>query len=285
MITARMIGQFGNQLFTYVVCKILAERTGLAYSPPIEFVNKRGQPVVWSELPAIVMAPTAGRVLSERKLEGEHVQRICCDHWFDFSSLRSDRPIHIEQGYFQNYSLLVGWKQKMRRDWLAIWGRLPRSDPVAVYLHCRRTDYVPGVDNPNDPSRCCLAATLDDYAACLKEFPDAKRLVVVTDDPGDPFMQEFPKLGLPWAISGLPWDQDWRLLLAAENLVICQSTFSWWAGWLGRAWKIVCPLPKGSFLHPGLGGRRSRFACLPWHPSEPPANYPNPYPDLYPFHA
>jgi len=90
MITARMIGQFGNQLFTYVVCKILAERTGLAYSPPIEFVNKRGQPVVWSELPAIVMAPTAGRVLSERKLEGEHVQRICCDHWFDFSSLRSD---------------------------------------------------------------------------------------------------------------------------------------------------------------------------------------------------
>jgi hypothetical protein len=107
------------------------------------------------------------------------------------------------------------------------------------------------VDNPNNPNAHCLASSIDEYRSCLSHFPDAKRLVIVTDDPNDPFHREFDQLGLPWTISGLTWDQDFLLLASCRWMIMSQSTYSWWAGFLGRAERIVCPLFPGTHWHLG----------------------------------
>lgn len=269
MIYMQFCGQWGNQLFQYVIAKIVAERTGLAYAPPDTFYAKNGDPVRWTGEPLVTMQPTPGRVMQAHR---DGWQRVNAIHWADLDAIDSERPVFMT-GFFQRYELVKPWKEKIRTQWLAISpDRFIATDPDAVYVHVRRTDYVPGQDNPNNYRIHCLAATMDEYARGLAEFPDAKRLVLVTDDPGDAFLQEFSRFGLPCEVSGKRWDEDFLLLASARNLLICQSTFSWWAGWLGRAERIACCVPEGTYWRMGLNAIGSD---RPEHPNLYPDDEPH----------
>jgi hypothetical protein len=196
----------------------------------------------WTGEPIVVAEPTGGVT---RTTGPKHSLRF--DHWCDVGQFGQDtRRITIHHCYAQRYEILQSYRDRIRQDWLRVRVPLPDPEPGDVHLHVRRTDYVPGVDNPNDPQRHCLAATLEDYRDCLTEFPDARRLVVATDDPRDPFMDELRALGLPIEILGGRWDTDWIALAGARQLIIPQSTYSWWAGFLGRAERVVCPIRAGT---------------------------------------
>jgi hypothetical protein len=249
VISVKFTAQIGNQLFQYCVGKILAERTGLAYLPPSAFLDKAGRPVKWSAAPLWTMTPTAGRELAGPPRKYHFNQQLT---WMDWDSFDATKPIAITHGYFQRLENFAGYLDKIR-EWLRIdpaW--FVATDPDAVYVHCRRTDYVDvGLGRPPNRQVQGVATTLDEYRECLREFPDAKRLVVVTDDVRDKFLLQFGRL-LPYTVSGLAWDLDWLLLASARNLLICQSTYSWWAGFLGRAERIVCPVFPGTFWHDGM---------------------------------
>jgi hypothetical protein len=261
MIQLRFIGQFGNQLFQYCFARIVACRTGLGFTPPDAFLTKNGKPVVWSGTPLFQLARCGG----ELRRRGADLLIAAGNH-YDLDTLGHDvRRVRIRTGYFQRYELYRPYKEQIRTDWLRLQVPLIATDPEAVYVHVRRADYVPGVGNPNDPRRHALATTIDEYAACLKHFDDAKRLVLCTDDPHDPFLHEFHRLGLPFSLSGGTWDQDLLLLLSADNLLICQSTYSWWAGFLGRARKIVCPLSRGTLWW--FGATEGQGPTKPDHPN------------------
>ena len=247
-VSVRFMGQFGNQLFQYVGGKIMADITGLYFEPPPTFLTKSGAPATWDKGPLFAMQPTPG----DQPKTGP-LLAYSGEHWIDWNEYQNKGAAKatIRSGYLQRYECLLPWKDKIKNEWLVPQQPFPDIDQDAVHVHCRRADYVPGVDNPNDPSRHGIASTLDEYAACLDKFPDAKRLVVYTDDTRDPWLAEFRKLGLPWSISGGTWDQDFMAMAAAKWLLIAQSTFSWWAGFLGNAEKIVCPLSKGTLWHYG----------------------------------
>jgi len=63
------------------------------------------------------------------------------------------------------------------------------------------------------------------------------------------------KLGLPVRYRSRAWDEDFLFLASARNVIISQSTFGWLAAFLGRASKIACPVPEGSFWHRGMTSR------------------------------
>jgi|GEM_PF-7052489 len=237
----RYIGQWGNQLCQAAVCKILADRTGLPWTPPSGWLTKSGKPLHWAGAPIVEVEGTPG---VQHKGKRHHLH---FDHWCDLAQFGPEcGEITINHCYAQRYEMFQPYRDMIRNCWLKIRVPLLDPDPEAVYCHVRRTDYVPGVDNPNDPARHCLAATLDDYRECLAEFPDAKRLVVATDDPADPFIADMRTLGLPLEVLGGTWDTDWLALASARWLIMPQSTYSWWAGFLGRAERIVCPIRAGT---------------------------------------
>lgn len=249
MITQRYVGQIGNQLIAYVIGKILAEKTGLRYEPPA-FKGKHAEPLVWSGDPFFVPQPTEGKIA-----EGEPVISRC-DQWCDLDAFDDSRPIVLHRGFYQRYELFADYKETIRNDWLRIPDdRFVETDDATCYIHARRRDYVVLDDGqtPPNPAKAGVATTLDEFRACLDLFPDAKRLVVVTDAPADPFHLELRRLGLPVTLSGLPWDQDFLLLASARNVIISQSTFSWLACFLGKAERVVCPVFAGSFWGNGLG--------------------------------
>lgn len=245
MITFRPIGQWGNQLFSYIACKIMAEENQLPFEPPPFFLTKSGQRLHWTGPLLFEMEPTKYPARSGR------MQRIRADHWSPLSFGRTVGGIDVEHAYFQRYELIKPWKARIKDDWLRIRRPFVETDADAVYIHCRLTDYVVGQGGVK--GRNGIATTIDEYRDCLAEFPDAKRLVIATDDPASPFLHEFDKLGLPWSVTGAPWDQDWLTLASSRWLLISQSTYSWWAGLLGRAERIVCPLGAGTLWAIGHG--------------------------------
>lgn len=246
MITADLIGQWGNQATIYVTAKILAAMTGMAYTPPRDFVDKSDSPVQWhQDTPLFVMEPTYGRSLEYRP------RVFRGPHWINPSMISPQRPIHLTGGYYQRYEFLRPYKYEIRTEWLRMYKPFMPVDPQAVYIHCRRTDYVVERTIRQQRNGSPAANSIDEYAICLRAFPDARRLVIATDDPRDPFLYEFQKLGLPWSISGGTWDQDFLMLASARWLIMSQSTYSWWAAFLGIAERIACPLPKDSVWYYG----------------------------------
>jgi len=249
LIQYRLIGQAANQIIQHWTGLIIADKSGLQYSPCRDFIaDKHSKPVKWTGEPLFELKPSAGRVLAGNPHVVDALQYIDFDQVCD-----GKKPIAVRQLYAQTFSLFRDYKDHIRDDWFHIpKHRYVETDEDAVYIHARRTDYCEYHPDFVDPSNQGAATTIDEFAECLKCFPDAKRIVVCTDDPRDEFLQEFRQFGLPWEIHGRQWDEDFLLMASCRNLLISQSTFSWLAGFLGRPEKIVCPCFPGSFWHKGL---------------------------------
>lgn len=269
-INVKFEGQWGNQAMQYCIAKILSHKTGIRYDPPASFLDKRGNPVVWSGEPLFVPQSTEGVGLDWSPPKRGPTPHL---HWIDLDTVDPTKPI---AGYFQRYELLQPFKYAIREKWLNIPAdRHVATDPEAVYIHVRRTDFVDiGGGQAPDTTRQCSATTMDEYAACLKQFPDARRVVLVTDNLWDPFLSQFNRFGLPWMAQSDAWDIDFLTLASCKWLLISQSTFSWWAGFLGRAEKIVAPVFPGTYWGNGLGAigaDREEFPNL--HPSDEPERW------------
>jgi hypothetical protein len=264
-------GQLGNCFFTYCLGKILAEKTGQDYVPPFpHWITKAGGPVKYStEIPFIAQpVPTIGRGSVSGPTQHYHSL-----HWVDVDGFSRDRPIHVSS-YAQRYQIFQPWKDRIRNDWLKIReDAFVETDPECVYIHVRRTDYV---GNNLNPDQQCIAHTIPEYLRCLEEFPNAKLATIITDDPHDPFIaalrktiaERFPARGCSSVSSA--WDRDFMTLASAKSVIISQSTYAWWACWLGRAEKVVCPIGVSSLWHRGMG--------LMGAPKPGCGDYPNLYP-------
>lgn len=231
------MGQWGNQITQHIVAKILAERTGQFYKAQ-PWLNKAGELLKWNMQPYLVPTSTQGEKFGMGPLT------IDVQHWFNIENVFPGWEIDAT-GFFQRYELFAPYRDKIRREWLPIRRELPPSDDDAVYIHVRRTDYL---GDHLSPERNCQATTMDEYAACIKLFPDARKIVLVSDDYNDPFLRNFCHFGVP--VESHPnatWDSDWLTLASCKNLIMSQSTYSWWAAFIGRAQKIVCPVFDGTF--------------------------------------
>ena len=261
MIHTTFGGQLGNQLFQYVLGKIVAARSGQAYHPGSHWLDKAARPLSWSQAAYLVPQASQGRVLAGPP------QNIQVMHWIDLNAVDPNRPVRL-CGYFQRYELLKPWKDRIRQDWLAVSVALPKVDAEAVYIHVRRKDYVcndPGCPTLN-PRLQCVAHPLAEYAACILRFGAGRRLVLVSDDPTDPFLQEFRRFGQV-EVRIAAWDQDFLMLLGAQlNYqsvdVFLVGRFSWSRG--ARRMSSLCAVSlafRQGFAWPGEGGeiRLSEF--------------------------
>lgn len=246
-------GQSGNQFWNYCIGCILAEKYDQTYIPPTPYwQTKSGSAVKYSSPSPFIAQP---KTVYGRPVSGPE-QRVHTQHLIDLGQFDRDRPIHAS-GYFQRYSLIQPYADKTRNDWLKIDlgvfdGRLATHND-AVYVHVRRTDYVG--DNLN-PDIQCIAHTIPEYLRCLEEFPSSLAVWIVTDDWSDPFIGELSRAivgtGRRTMGESAPWDVDFGRLASAKYAVISQSTFAWWACWLGNvAEKVVCPIGRGSLWHRG----------------------------------
>jgi hypothetical protein len=84
----------------------------------------------------------------------------------------------------------------------------------------------------------------NDYFIDILSKNNFDKVYVVTDSPNDIYIQTL-KSKISCEIVSTNMYDDFLFLVSAPNLIICHSTFSWWAAFLSNAKKIY--MPKTNF--------------------------------------
>jgi hypothetical protein len=257
MILARVFAGLGNQLFQYAA----AHELGLRLGGPVRFDvstwyagrdRRRSTRRDYLLRRLGLDAPEASA--AERTAPFERTWWLQRRHRRDWTHLRqiggdvplaafqqATRPVLLE-GYWQSEAFFPTFKPILTRQLLALapdaarnarWLELVRaSDSVA--LHVRRGDYVTNADR-SPRYRVLDPDYYRDALARIRLTTDVRRAVVFSDDAA--WCRERLRLDLATEVveHSDPHERvidDFLCLAQASNLIVANSTFSWWAAWI-----------------------------------------------------
>lgn len=261
----------GNQMFQYALGRSLSVRlhrplildTSLLFQEPgwgfdlRHFRLGRHRVRNWPFLPWRVRMKLL-RILASQGME---VVRWIIEPGLQFSSevLATDKPCVLE-GYWQSERYFDSISDQLREDFMIVTAQDARSGECqtrirsvkSIGLHVRRADYV------TLPS--CNAF----HGTCPKEYYDAAlelivsrlgpdaELFVFSDDMK--WVRENIQYALPTTY--VDWNQDrsyedLRLMSSCRALIMANSSFSWWAGWLNARPDKLVVAPRQWYRAPG----------------------------------
>lgn len=222
MIKVNYAGEFpgntslGNKLFQYAFGRILAE--------------KYNRQLVADAIPGFPGAvPLGGEIMGGTPYK--HTGHILHE-----DDLPHDRPWHLS-GYYQRYEYYRPYKEKIRQ-WYAH-NMMPWLDKTSICLHYRLGDFVQ--DNFNLP--------VDFVISLIDDIKHLDRVVfIVTDDPKHKIIKTLTSY-YKYA-SAIHHDKeidDLKFIMYFNEVWLSQSTFSWWAAWLGHAKRVLFPVTKTGY--------------------------------------
>jgi len=214
----RLTGGMCNQLFMYAFGRSLAERRGES----LQFHWRRS---TWDyalepfHLPITLTETTT-------------VPLVYTENGFTWDSDAYKKPEGTYyNGYWQSEKYFnVPLIREDFKNWLRSvhWSRFDRA-----FIHVRRGDYL---NRGTKEFHGMLSAEY--YQAAIdriKTRVPGIRFDVFTDDPD---MREF--MGYPVVSTGDP-HLDLHTMAKYDHAILANSTFGWWAAWLGEAKNVVAP--------------------------------------------
>jgi len=148
-------------------------------------------------------------------------------------------------GYFQHPDVLFSEDQRtfistqlLESHQVKI--NLIKAGRPSIGIHIRRGDYV----TSSSANRVFRTIPIEYYREALRQFNENSQVLVFSDDPciSAQFAYEFG--GIDTRKINLSLQEEFCLLMSCDNYVIANSTFSWWAAYLGynKVKKIIAPL-------------------------------------------
>ena len=248
MITARLHGRLGNQMFQYAAARALAHRVGTEFAIDSRGAERRGEGVLTRVFDLPLRTPDQLPPLKQdqplryalwrglglaprfRREQGLGYNAAFTD-WGDGSYLH---------GYWQSEKYFAAIKDLIRQDFsfpefsntqnAEMAARI--QEDQAISLHVRRGDYV----------------ALSAYVLCDQAYYEAALERILPGVTGTPTVYVFSD-DPDWAKSNLPLPcnkvvvdfngpetdfEDMRLMSLCKHNIIGNSSFSWWAAWLNR---------------------------------------------------
>lgn len=196
-------GLFGNNLFQYVSARLFADDNALKLMSP------------WAHPDIVTMCPQKGGTES-----GSPRVSFCDDD--DLFAARHSVGSYNLCGHYQRSRWYVTRRDEILK--FCIPNVEMESNFDDIVMHVRLGDSHPA-----------HWISPDWYLSILKT-EQFRRLFIVTDDPKPEFMTCFRKYD-PIIVSA---DKagDWNLLRAFDRMIVSNSTYAWWAGFLSHASKI-----------------------------------------------
>lgn len=243
MILLHRRDRLGNRLFEYCFARVLARRFScrLAALPmpkfPGTFADFSGEEVYGPEVCWQGNWPFdaySGRRLVREELFQAPGQRVRLD------------------GLFQRWELIADAREEIREDWLRVEGACP-ARPSGDFAICLRLGDVyatgHGAEDGGKGARWSDGVLREEEIRRLVRTVPHERLYFVTDAPGDPLLAAVRDLGAEVCSAG--GMEDFRCIHSFQKVAICQSTFHWWAAFLGAAREIYFPpCDRGVWSHP-----------------------------------
>jgi hypothetical protein len=281
MVIVRLTGGLGNQMFQYAAGRALADRLGAelfldtrAFEHALAFQAYTRRAYALSRFKLRAMLATAADLkkwpvwVVEIGLRLRFVRPVF-RRWhfesgitYDPSILTLHEPVCLV-GYWQSERYFIDSADGIRADFTprqplagtnARLLALARSDR-SVGLHVRRGDFV----NLDDVAQLHGLCSVDYYRRAINlirnRCPEC-RFLVFSDDP-------------EWARAELPLDSsavfvtgneqqpehDLALMSACKHHILANSSFSWWAGWLGYSPEQIVIAPAPWYASPKLDAR------------------------------
>ena len=250
MLRIVLLGRTGNHLFQYALGRVLAEKHGVPLVLDGSWFNAEG----WAEVSHFLNLPIRAKVVRRCSLGARALLKLTGKHYWEYRGVpvlkepvddQSFDPRFLEApsdcmlfGYFQTPRYFESIKDELRielNDLLATGARascppeLRQPDSVAV--HVRRGDYLmhPAF------AVCDMAYYQEAMRRMRARIPDA-RFFIFSDDP-DWCRAHFNSPDQSVVDSGEAGANplhDLHLMSQAGHHIIANSTYSWWAAWLGE---------------------------------------------------
>ena len=248
MITARLHGRLGNQMFQYAAARALAERLGVAVALDSREAVRRGEGVLTrvfdldltdpAPLPPLKKAAPLRYALWRAFGSAPTFRRERgLGYNADFATWGDGSYLH---GYWQSEKYFAAIADRIRADFsfpeftntqnADMAARIQGSN--AISLHVRRGDYVALAAHV----LCDQAYYEAALARVLEGLEDTATVFVFSDDP------DWAKENLPLPCEKVVVDfngpdtdfEDMRLMTLCQHNIIANSSFSWWAAWLNQ---------------------------------------------------
>ena len=277
MRTVKIQGGLGNQLFGLAFARSLRLATGdpVALDVASYRWDKYGRRFMIGEMAERI----GGLPVVERPLLGNRLtsaaMRLAPFDARVFTSETLPPPDGFDmalyarrRGYFDGY-----WQDEAYildgETWPALFGDFVRArteeDTVGeVVIHYRTYKEENHPVFSRAPGRDYFLAAI---AAVEAESGPVQGIVLVSDDT-DLALERIGDLGRPIVARGRGgWADDMALMLNARALILTNSSFSWWAGYCGRAGVVAYP-SRGRLFHYPIPARRF-ILCRDGHDSGP----------------
>ncbi len=289
MIRTVMLGRLGNNLFQYAAGRVLAERHGVPLVMDASWFNGEG----WGQVSSIRRLPIKARITRRFSIGSRALLKLTGKHHWEFlgkpevrentghqvfdASVLSAPADCLMFGYFQSPLYFREIEDTLRGE-INLTSVFTEPPPAAlckplgaegsVAVHVRRQDFT-----RLPVFQVCDLAYYKGTMNQLRERLPSARFFIFSDDPGwceRHFTEEDETVvNLPQSV-GDPL-LDLHLMSLASHHVIANSTYSWWAAWLGRkaGQVVICP-PR--WFNSGMYAPIGEKLCEGWEISSAPAS-------------
>ena len=235
------LGRFGNQMFQYAALRGIAANNGVGYCFPFyqQAVDTGDGNMIRTELFDCFNMES----VSELNIQSiDNDRQIVQENGFNFNEkLFNNCSDWVSlYGFFQTEKYFKNVEDVIRKDFTfkdeilePCKEMMDSVEGQVVGLHIRRTDFL---TNPNHNF-----VGLEYYKKALENFNDGTNVLVLSDDPkwcheqslfqDDRFMISDSENGYI----------DMCLMSMCTDYIIANSSFSWWASWLGNRGKVIAP--------------------------------------------
>lgn len=252
MIRIVLLGRTGNHLFQYALGRVLSARHQVPLMLDASWFNRTG----WDQVSHFLRLPIKAQVVRRLHLGARLLRRMTGRHYWDFRGVPVLRENPADQafdprflespadcvilGYFQSHRYFESITRELRAELRGLLGAATRPEPAlaarlksanSVAVHVRRGDYL-----DHEVFGVCGTRYFQGAIQDLRQTLDQPRFFVFSDDPGwcrDQLAAADVEV-VDSGMAGLDPLHDLHLMSLAPHHIICNSTYSWWAAWLGE---------------------------------------------------
>jgi Glycosyl transferase family 11 len=272
MLGLTLQGQLGNQMFQYAAARVQAERLkcGLVIYgdgfAPLDAMHRPVRHQIFESFPSLPIHPATYGLRLLKSLS-DSASAVVWKRLLPLSfrprclTLGDNEPYDAEiwqirdgtwlAGWFQSASYFANWEDKVRHWYCpskAVSGEvqeiiynLPESPGDMIAVHVRLGDYLSQLGSYAD-SQTGWALPKKYYERALAKFPRDAPIALFSDDIGA------AKALLPrppsWVSQATSATVDLFLMSSFPQLIIANSSFSWWAAWLNQHAARIIVAPK-----------------------------------------
>lgn len=290
MIRIHMLGRVGNNLFQYATGRSLAEKHGVPLVMDGSWFNRSG----WQSVSKIGQLPIQAKLIRDPTPASRLLKKITGKHRWDYLNKPHYRektedlsfdPAVIEMpsdcvlfGYFQSPRYFADIETKLRSEIhfhdrqldseSSRWAKLIQTTE-SVAIHIRRTDYI-----GNSNVDICGMEYYERAIKRIQETLDSPEFFVFSDDPE--WCQTYfnrPRFFVVSCQSSYkdPMN-DLHLMSLARHHIIANSSYSWWAAWIGKKQAQQVLMPSEWFR--GINSPIEEKRCEGWETISPSVTSP-----------